>query len=69
MTTQIATAVTEQGAVAEEINRNVYNINGVAEQTATASEQTQQATVELSRLGAELQTLAATFRISGASTG
>ncbi|MFC3854032.1 methyl-accepting chemotaxis protein [Salinispirillum marinum] len=67
MTSQIATAVTEQGAVAEEINRNVSNINGVAEQTATASEQTQQATVELSKLGADLQALAATFRVSATS--
>lgn len=66
MTAQIATAVTQQGAVAEEINRNVSNINGVAEQTATASEQTQQATIELSKLGSDLQALAGSFRTSAA---
>ena len=40
MTAQIASAAEEQGAVAEEINRNVVNISQVAEQTAAGSRQT-----------------------------
>lgn len=37
MTFQVATAVEEQSAVAEEVNRNIVNIQGQSEQTSDAS--------------------------------
>lgn len=64
MNTQIAAAVTQQGAVAEEVNRSVANINSAAEQAATASEQTLQANHELARLGQDLQDMASAFRLN-----
>ncbi|WLD58668.1 methyl-accepting chemotaxis protein [Salinispirillum sp. LH 10-3-1] len=64
MNTQIAAAVTQQGAVAEEVNRSVANINSAAEQAATASEETLQANNELARLGQDLQNMAAAFRLN-----
>ncbi len=44
MTIQIATASQEQSAVAEEINRNITNINALADQTAHDAESTAKAT-------------------------
>lgn len=64
MNTQIAAAVTQQGAVAEEVNRSVANINSAAEQAATASEETLQANNELARLGQDLQNMASSFRLN-----
>ena len=40
MNQQIAAAAEEQGAVAEEISRNVVNVRDISEQTATASDET-----------------------------
>ena len=63
MNQQIATAAEEQSAVAEEINRSVLNVRDVAEQSAAASEETAASSVELARLGAQLQTLLGRFRL------
>lgn len=52
---QIATAAEQQTAVADEINRSVTNIRDVAEQSAAATEETSAASVDLARLGGELQ--------------
>ncbi|MBN4079023.1 methyl-accepting chemotaxis protein [Beggiatoa alba] len=43
MNAQIATAAEEQSAVSDEINRNIVNINTLAEQTTSVSEETAQA--------------------------
>jgi len=56
MTQQIAAAAEQQGAVAEEINRSVLNVREIAEQTASSSQQTNRSSVDLARLGEELQT-------------
>lgn len=64
MNEQIASSVTQQSSVAEEINRSVLNISNAAEQTATGSEQTLQANEELSQLGQELQDMASKFRVA-----
>ncbi|WP_103102934.1 methyl-accepting chemotaxis protein [Pseudomonas sp. LFM046] len=61
---QIATAAEQQSAVAEEINRSVTNIRDVAEQSAAATEETSAASIDLARLGSELQTEVNRFRLA-----
>jgi len=63
MNTQIATASEEQTSVAEEINRNVVNIQNVSEQTASGAQQTSHASAELARLSDELRGLVGQFRV------
>ncbi|WP_420793846.1 methyl-accepting chemotaxis protein [Pseudomonas fontis] len=63
MNQQIATASEEQSSVAEEINRNVMNVRDISDQTATASNQTAASSVELARLGGQLQTLVGRFSL------
>ena len=64
MNQQIAAAVTQQGAVAEDINRSIITVSQSADMTATASEQTLQSNQELSRLGVDLQDLSSRFRLA-----
>lgn len=63
MNQQIAAAAEQQGVVAEEINRSVINVRDISEQTATASGQTASSSVELARLGTDLQNLVSRFRV------
>lgn len=60
---QIATAAEEQSLVAEEINRNIVNVNNVADQSAAAVEETAASSHELARLGQQLQNLVMRFKI------
>jgi methyl-accepting chemotaxis protein len=62
MNAQIASAAEEQGAVAEEINRNITNISQIANQTASGAEQTATASAELAKLAARLQTHVGRFK-------
>jgi len=62
MNIQIASAAEEQGAVAEEINRNVVSISQIADQTSQGAEQTDHASGDLARLAVDLQTLVAQFK-------
>jgi len=62
MNTQIATAMEEQNAVVENINKNVVSISMVSDQTAEGAQQTAKASDELSHLAVELQTLLAQFK-------
>ena len=55
MNPQIATASEEQSSVAEDINRSVLSVRDVADQSAAAAQQTAASTVQLARLGGELQ--------------
>ncbi|WP_445768793.1 methyl-accepting chemotaxis protein [Rheinheimera sp.] len=64
MNQQIAAAALQQSTVAEQINRSIFSIRDVAEQSATASEQTAAASTDLSRLGGELQQLATQFKVA-----
>ncbi|MFT5718763.1 MAG: methyl-accepting chemotaxis protein, partial [Oleiphilaceae bacterium] len=59
----IATATEEQSAVAEEINRNVVDIQEISEQTALGAEQIANSSTKLIRLGAELQDVVRHFKI------
>ena len=61
MSDQIATAAEEQGAVAEEINRNIVNIAQVAEQTTEETKRTESAGEELARLTTALQSMVARY--------
>ncbi|VVN75311.1 Methyl-accepting chemotaxis protein McpQ [Pseudomonas fluorescens] len=63
MNQQIAAAVEQQSAVAEEINRSVLNVRDVSEQTSAASEETAASSVELARLGTHLQMLVGRFKV------
>ena len=63
MSAQIATAAEEQSLVAEEINRNVVNVNSAADQSAAAAEETAASSLELARLGQELHSLVVRFKI------
>jgi methyl-accepting chemotaxis protein len=63
MNQQIATAGEEQTVVADQINRSVINVRDVSEQTAAASEETAASSVELARLGAQLQAMVGKFRV------
>jgi methyl-accepting chemotaxis protein len=55
MTRQIATAVEEQSAVAEEINRNVTTISQVVHKTSERSKETADAGVELKQMAEQLE--------------
>ncbi|MCQ4298038.1 methyl-accepting chemotaxis protein [Pseudomonas stutzeri] len=63
MNMQIATASEEQSSVAEDINRSVLSVRDVADQSAAAAQQTAASTVQLARLGSELQELTARFQV------
>jgi methyl-accepting chemotaxis protein len=63
MNQQIAAAAVQQSAVAEEINRSVLNVRDVSDQTSAASEETAASSVELARLGTQLQMLVGRFRV------
>jgi methyl-accepting chemotaxis protein len=63
MNQQIAAAAEQQSAVAEEIGRSIISVRDVSEQTASASDETARATVELARLGNQLQMMVSRFRI------
>ena len=63
MNLQIAAAAEEQSAVAEEISRSVVNVRDVSERSAAASDETASSSIELARLGGELQQLVSRFRL------
>ena len=63
MNTQIASAAEEQSAVAEEINRNVVNINNMAEDVTHGADQTSTASQSLAELASQLQGLVRQFKV------
>lgn len=62
MTAQIASAVEQQGAVAEEINGNVASISQSSEQTAAGAQQSASATEQLNALSRRLKSSLAEFK-------
>ena len=62
MNQQIA-AAEQQSAVAEEISRSIVNVRDVSEQTAAASDETAKSSVELARLGNQLQEMVSHFKV------
>ncbi|MEE5084435.1 methyl-accepting chemotaxis protein [Pseudomonas alliivorans] len=63
MNQQIAAAAEQQSSVADEISRSIVNVRDVSEQTAEASEETAASSVELARLGGQLQMLVSHFLV------
>ncbi|MEJ2630748.1 MAG: methyl-accepting chemotaxis protein [Acidihalobacter sp.] len=63
MNAMIASAAEEQSAVAEEINRNVANINQAGDESVQGVRQVATASDELARLAAQLQSLVGGFKI------
>ncbi|AUB76942.1 chemotaxis protein [Pseudomonas sp. Lz4W] len=63
MNQQIAAAAEQQSAVAEEISRSIVNVRDVSEQTAAASDETAKSSVELARLGNQLQEMVSHFKV------
>ena len=63
MNTQIASAAEEQTAVAEEINKNVANISGIANDTAEGARTDAEGSQQISRLAEQLRSLVARFRV------
>ena len=59
----IANASEQQGAVAEEINRNVSRIKDMSEQNAVGAQQTLIASSEQSRLATQLQAMVQRFKV------
>ena len=63
MNTQIATAAREQAMVAEEINRNIVNVNDIATQSVNEFEQTGEDSKTLSDLAHQLNSLVVDFKM------
>jgi len=62
MNAQIASAAEQQGAVAEEINRNIVNISQISGQTAAGAGQIASASNELVQLAVRMQGLVGSFK-------
>ena len=62
MSLRIASAAEEQTTVVEEITRNVLHVRETADQSALASSEIASSSVELARLGSDLQSLVVHFR-------
>ncbi len=62
MNSQIATAAEEQHAVTEEMNHNITNINGIAQETETTGHELSEASTDLARLASNLQAQVNRFR-------
>jgi methyl-accepting chemotaxis protein len=63
MNQQIAAAAEQQSSVADEISRSIVNVRDVCEQTAEASDETAASSVELARLGNQLQMMVGHFKV------
>jgi len=63
MNTQIATAAEEQGAVAEEINRSVIRISGIADETAEGALRSTESSDQVRQLSDELRNLTSQFKL------
>ncbi len=63
MNTQIATAAEQQSAVAEEINRSVISISGIAEVSAEGAHKAAESNGRVTELANELQALTARFKL------
>lgn len=63
MSLLIATAAEEQTSVAETIHRSVMTVREVADQSAQASAEMADSSVDLAQLGGELQNLVKRFKV------
>ncbi|MCV5856682.1 methyl-accepting chemotaxis protein, partial [Escherichia coli] len=63
MSTQIATACSEQNAVSEELNRSVEHINSASTEMAEGASQTAVACQQISSLAHNLKTRMGSFQL------
>jgi len=63
MNVQIASAAEQQGAVAEEINRNIVSISEIAKKSTTGADKIASSSVELNGLATELRGLVKKFKV------
>ena len=63
MNTMVATAVKEQSAVAEDMNRNIVNISQIAEETSQGANETAGTSKDLANLARQLEKRLAAFNI------
>ena len=63
MNTEIALTAAQQTSVAEEINKNITNINNIAQETAEGAVQTATASEDLAGLAMRLQSLVGQFKV------
>lgn len=63
MTTQIASAVEEQSAVSEEINRSIVSVSDVNCEVSAGAEQTAKAGQEIAQLATDLRVMVAQFKV------
>ena len=63
MSAQIASAAEQQSSTTDEINRNIWSISDMANETSNGAEQTASASGDLAQLGSELQELVAQFKV------
>lgn len=63
MNASIASAAEQQSAVAEEINRNITNINDITQQVSVGTDQTRDSSGSLARLAEQLQEQVGHFRV------
>jgi methyl-accepting chemotaxis protein len=62
MNTEIAVTAEEQSSVAEEVNKNIININTIAQETSEGAAQTSKASGDLAKLAVHLQNLVGQFK-------
>ena len=65
MNTMIASAAEEQTSVAEDMNKNIVSISQLSNDTAGSTNQTMEASNELAKLSAQLDSLINQFKLSG----
>ncbi|WP_255374879.1 methyl-accepting chemotaxis protein [Oleiphilus sp. HI0079] len=63
MNRQIATAAEEQSAVAEEINRNIVNIDNISSNTVISIQKTNEIGQDLTEMSSELEVLVGKFKL------
>ncbi|MGF6400250.1 methyl-accepting chemotaxis protein [Pseudomonas frederiksbergensis] len=63
MNQRIAAAAEQQSIVADEISRSITSVRDVCEQTAAASDETAASSIELARLGNQLQMMVSHFKV------
>jgi methyl-accepting chemotaxis protein len=63
MTSQIATAATEQSSVTDEINRNMVSIQDIVTDLIHSSSDSEKIVNELNHAGSELKSLVGQFKV------
>lgn len=63
MSSQVATAAEEQGAVSEEINRNVVSVSDLSNENLSGTQQVSSSSQQLAALASELQEVVKQFKI------